>query len=364
VIPISAPVVGELEERLVLEVLGSGRLAQGPMVERFERAVAESVGTRHAVAVNSGTSALVVALLAHGIGPGDEVVTSPITFAATLNAILFVGATPRFVDVGEDLTIDPDLVADAIGPSTRAVVPVHLYGYPADIGGLSATFGGRPIALIEDAAQALGATIDGRSVGSFGTGCFSFYATKNATTGEGGAVTTDRDDVATFARRFANQGQRARYDYAFPGVNFRMSELHAALGVAQMTRLDDMTARRRRNARFLADSLCDLDGVVLPRIDAGRTHVFHHFTIRVTSRARMSRDEVLRHLRSRDVDAGVYYPTVVYDAACFRADPRVGAPSTPRARAAVREVLSLPVHPRVSEAELATVAAAVREVLA
>ena len=362
-IPISEPVVGSLEERLVLEVLGSGRLAQGPMVERFERAVAASVGTREAIAVNSGTSALIVALLAHGVGPGDEVVTTPVTFVATVNAIMFVGASPRFVDVRDDFTMDPAALDEALGSSTRAVVPVHLYGYPADVPAIRTVLGTREIALIEDAAQAMGATVDGRAVGSFGTGCFSFYATKNVTTGEGGVVTTDDDDVASFARRFANQGQRARYDYAIPGVNFRMSELQAALGVAQMTRLSEMTDRRRANARYLTEALRGVEGVVVPKVASGRTHVFHHFTIRITAEARASRDELLFHLRSLGIDAGVYYPRLAFDAEWFRSDPRNGEPFTPRASELIDEALSLPVHPRVTDADLEAIASGVREVL-
>lgn len=221
VIPISAPVLGEPEERLVLEVLRSGRLVQGPMVERFERAVSEVVGTRQAVAVNNGTSALIVALLALDVGQGDEVITSPFTFVATLNSILSVGATPRFVDIGADFNIDPELIPTAMGSATRVIMPVHLYGQPVAMDRLREAVTGRDVAIVEDAAQALGARVAGRSAGAFGLGCFSFYATKNITTGEGGVLTTDGDRLVDVLRVLRNQGQRDRYDYERPGFNIR-----------------------------------------------------------------------------------------------------------------------------------------------
>jgi perosamine synthetase len=364
VIAITEPVLGELEEKLVLEVIRSGRLAQGPMVERFEEDVRQVVGTRHAVAVANGTDALIASLLAHGVGPGDEVITSPFTFVATLNAILHVGATPRFVDIGEDFNLDPDLLADAIGPATRVILPVHLFGCPADMSRVVAAIAGRDIVIIEDAAQALGAAHELRPAGSFGTGCFSFYATKNITTGEGGVVTTDDDDVAASIRLLRNQGQRARYAYERPGFNFRMTELQAALGVAQMTRLPDIVEARRTNARMLGNALTGIEGLVVPVEPFGRRHVFHLFTLRVTRSARMSRDGLLDHLTSRRIQAGIYYPRPVFDYGCFRRDPRVGTPTTPRTVEVAHEVLSLPVHPGLTEGDLSRIVEATREVLA
>jgi dTDP-4-amino-4,6-dideoxygalactose transaminase len=363
-IRISEPLLGELEEKLVLEVLRSGQLAQGPMVEAFEDELRGVMGTRHAVAVNNGTSALIAALVANGIGPGDEVITSPFTFVATLNAILHVGAVPRFVDIGDDFTIDVHRLADAIGPHTRAVMPVHLFGLPADMAGVVAAIGDRDVVVVEDAAQAIGATIAGRPVGSFGTGCFSFYATKNLTTGEGGAVTTDDDRTATTLRTLRDQGQRSRYDYVMPGFNLRMTELEAAVGIAQISRLPDIVHARRANARMLTTGLEGLPGVVTPLEDAGRLHVFHQYTIRVTPAARLTRDALASHLRERGIGSGVYYPRPVYDYACFRTDRRVGRPSMPNAQRAAREVLSLPVHPRLSDADVSKVIEVVSDALA
>jgi perosamine synthetase len=364
VIAITEPSLGELEEKLVLEVIRSGRLAQGPMVERFEEDVRQVVRTRHAIAVANGTDALIASLLAHGLGPGDEVITSPFTFVATLNAILHVGATPRFVDIGEDFNLDPELLADAIGPATRAILPVHLFGCPADMTGVVSAIAGRDIVIVEDAAQALGAAHGWRPVGSFGTGCFSFYATKNVTTGEGGMVTTDDDDIAASVRILRNQGQRARYAYERRGFNFRMTELQAALGVAQMTRLPDIVGARRSNARVLSEALARVEGLVVPTEPIGRRHVFHQFTLRVTRDARIGRDGMLQHLLSRGIQAGVYYPRPVFDYGCFRRDPRVGTPPTPRTVEIANEVLSLPVHPGLTGEDLSSIVEATREVLA
>jgi perosamine synthetase len=351
-ITISEPVIGEPEEKLVLEVLRSGRLVKGPMVEQFEDEVGRVAGTRHAIAVNSGTSALIAGLMSNDIGPGDEVITSPFTFVATLNAVLHAGATVRFVDVGDDFIIDPVQVATAIGPRTRAVMPVHLYGCPAAMEPLATAVAGKNIVLVEDAAQALGAQVGGRPAGSFGTGCFSFYATKNVTTGEGGAVTTDDDEVAEAVRMLRDQGQRACYGYGLPGFNLRMTELQAALGVAQMARLPDIVEARRRNAGLLTERLSGIEGLLLPVEPPGRWHVYHQYTVRVTPAARRTRDELRWLLEANEIGCGVYYPRPVFDYPCFRADPRIARSPTPMAARLAAEVLSLPVHPKLTAADL------------
>jgi perosamine synthetase len=359
-IAISDPLIGEPEEKLVLEVLRSGRLVKGPMVEQFEEAVGRVACTRHALAVNNGTSALIAAVMSHGIGPGDEVVTSPFTFVATLNAVLHAGASVRFVDIGDDFNIDPALLVTAVGPRTRAVLPVHLYGCPADMQQIEAAVAGRDIVVIEDAAQALGARIGDRPAGSFGTGCFSGYATKNVTTGEGGAVTTDDDELAETVRLLRDQGQRARYGYGRPGFNLRMSELQAALGVAQMARLADIVDARRRNARLLNEGLRGIEGLVLPGEPPGRRHVYHQYTVRVTPDARLTRDELRWLLEANDIGCGLYYPRPVFDYDCFRHDPRVVTSEVPRATRLASEVLSLPVHPKLTDGDLDRVIDAVR----
>jgi dTDP-4-amino-4,6-dideoxygalactose transaminase len=362
-IAVSAVDLGAEEEALVLEVLRSGRLAQGPMVERLEAGFRELAHTRNAVAVSSGTTALAVALEALGVGAGDEVLTSPFTFIATLNAILEAGAVATFVDIADDFTIPADAVDAAINPATRAVMPVHLYGLPADIAAIAHTAHERGVALVEDAAQALGATAAGQPVGSFGLGCFSLYATKNLTSGEGGVVTCDDDDIADRLRLLRNQGMRARYEYELPGHNYRLTDLQAAVAIPQLARLETVTQRRRRNAVALTAGLEDVPGLVCPSVPAGRTHVWHQYTVRVTPAARHSRDEVVTMLGERGVGTGVYYPRIVTDHDCYRAHPQVRVADVPNARAAAAEVLSLPVHPGLTDDDLATIVGAVREVL-
>jgi dTDP-4-amino-4,6-dideoxygalactose transaminase len=366
-ISLSRVVVGREEERLVLEVLRSGMLAQGPMVGRLEAAFAQLTGTAHAVAVSSGTVALVAALQALGVVPGDEVVTSPLTFGATLNAILQVGATARFADVGDDLTMDPAELARAldrpVDRPVRAVLPVHLYGYPADMGAIGPLAAAAGAAVVEDAAQAVGASIDGRRAGSFGTGCFSLYATKNVTTGEGGVVTTDDAGVAARIRLLRGQGMRDRYAYEAVGHNYRMTDLQAAVGVPQLARLDRITDQRQANARFLTEGLAGLPGIVLPPSAPGREHVFHLYTIRVTSASPVERAELMAHLDRRGVESAVIYPRAVYDYPCYRDHPGVSLDPCPRAEALAGEVLSLPVRPGLTHLDLGRIVDAVAEAL-
>jgi perosamine synthetase len=377
-IRIAQPLLGEEEEQAVLAVLRSGRLAQGPLVRHFEEAFARYTGVREAVAVSSGTAALQVALLAHGIGPGDEVVTSPFTFVATANAILATGARPVFADVSEeDFNLDPARAGESIGERTRALLPVHLYGQAADMEALPALARRHGLALIEDACQAHGALFGGRKVGSFGTGCFSFYATKNMTTGEGGMITTDDPELAARARLLRDHGQRRRYVSETLGYNLRMTEVAAALGLAQLQKLDAFNERRRANARYLTERL---SGVTTPRELPGRYHVYHQYTIRVSpaagqaglpaGQAGRGRDALLRYLRDRDVEATVFYPLPVHKQPLYRSlgyRPSTGSgrgQRLPVAERLSREVLSLPVHPGLSRQELDAVVSAVREGLA
>lgn len=365
-IPITVVDVRDAEP-LVVEVLRSGSIAQGPMVERLERAFALVAGTRHAIAVNSGTTALVAALRVLDLGPGDEVITSPFTFAATLNAILEAGATARFADItADDFTLDPVRVAEAITPRTKALMPVHLYGQTADMGKLSALAAEHGLHVVEDAAQAVGATFEGRNAGSYGLGCFSLYATKNITTAEGGMITTDDDAVADRLRLVRNQGMRTRYGYEMPGHNYRMTDLHAAVGIPQLERLAELTARRRANAKRLTEGLDGTLGLMLPTVARGREHVWHQYTVRVGPHAMLDRDEVVEGLTRQGVGTGVYYPKVVFDHDCYRRHPQVTACSlghVPNAARAAEQALSLPVHPALTEAQVDTVVSAVRKVL-
>lgn len=364
-IPISAVKFGPDVEASVLAVLRSGHIAQGPRVAEFERAFADLVGVRHAVAVNNGSTALSVALQGIGIGPGDEVLTSPFTFIATVNAVLATGASVRFADIGEaDFALDPASAAEAVGPATRVLMPVHLFGQVADMAPLTGLAERHALAVVEDAAQAHGASYAGRGAGSFGTGCFSFYATKNLTTGEGGMITTDDDVLADRLRVLRNQGMRARYEYELVGHNHRMTDLAAAVALPQLAQYAEQVRRRRAHAARLTELLGGVPGLRLPAVLPGREHVWHQYTVLVDDGARADRDELGARLAELGVGSGVYYPRLVFDYECYKAHDRVLPADTPVAAAAARRCLSLPVHAGLTADEVDRVAAAVREVLA
>jgi dTDP-4-amino-4,6-dideoxygalactose transaminase len=353
-IPIAQPMIGEEEKQAVLEVLDSGILAQGPRVKAFEEAFAGLCGVAHAIATSSGTTALHVALLAHGLGPGDEVITSPFTFIASANSVLYVGAKPVFVDIEPaTFNLDPAKVEAAITPRTKAIMPVHLFGLPCDMAPLMAIAQAHNLAVIEDAAQSHGAEYHGRRVGSFGTGCFSLYPTKNITSAEGGMITTDDAELAERCRLLRQHGMRRRYYHDELGFNFRMTDIHAAIGLAQLKKLWQFTAARDQNARFLNQYL---KGVTPPTTPTGRTHVFHQYTIRV---GQSRRDEVLAGLQERGIGCGVYYPVPIHQQRVYTELGYNG--SFPEAERAAQEVISLPVHPALSSADLEMIVAAVNE---
>jgi perosamine synthetase len=353
-IRISAPQLDTEVEDLVLSVLRSGHLAQGPMVERFEALCTSMTGTAHAVAVSNGTVALDAALHVLDIGPGQEVITSPFTFAATINAILRSGASVRFADIRDDFTIDAASAAALIGPATTALMPVHLYGLPADMRALTSLAASHRLAIVEDAAQAHGADVGGRRAGSFGLGCFSFYATKNVTSGEGGCVTTDDAMLAERLRVVRNQGMRGRYDYSIIGQNWRMTDVAAAIAIPQMEHLDAINASRRANAAVLTSLLAGNAAVTTPHVPAGRGHVWHQYTVLLG--AGIDRDRVVAFMSSCGVDAGVYYPGLVWDHEAYRNHPNVHRDDTPVARDVASRCLSLPVHPGLSADDLERVA--------
>jgi dTDP-4-amino-4,6-dideoxygalactose transaminase len=361
-IRIAEPRFGQAEESLVLQVLRSGVLAQGPMVAHLEELCAVMAGVPYAVAVSSGTVALDAALEVLGVGPGDEVISTPFTFVATLNAILRRGATARFADITDDYVVDPASIAALVTPRTRVVLPVHLYGLMADMERIDEVARYHALGIVEDAAQAHGASLHGRPAGSFGLGCFSFYATKNVTSGEGGVVTTADAGIADRLRLLRNQGMRSRYDYAAIGHNWRMTDLAAALAIPQMERLATITEQRRRNADTLTALIGSDRGVVTPRTPPGQVHAWHQYTVLLPEGC--DRDRVVADLRDRGVGSGVYYPRLVWDYPPFHEHPLVIRDDTPRAAAVARRCLSLPVHPGVGEPELARVAEALRSACA
>lgn len=364
-IPITKVQLPEGTEELVVEVLRSGQLAQGAVVEQFEREFAELHQVRHAVAVNNGTTALVVAMQALGLQPGDEVITSPFTFIATLNAILEAGATARFADIGGDYNVVPASMEALVGEPTRALLPVHLYGYPVDMAGVADVAARHGLRVVEDAAQAVAAMFEGSPVGGHDVGCFSLYATKNLSTGEGGVVTTNDPAVADRLRLLRNQGMRERYVYEVAGHNYRLTNLAAAVGLPQLRALGASTSRRQSNAAFLSEALGDVEGLIVPPAPApGRNHVYHQYTVRVAAGGPVSRDEFIAKLTELGVGCGIYYPKLVQDYDCYRDDPRVVVTDqVPVARAIAAEVVSLPVHPFLTDAELDEIVAGVTKAM-
>ncbi|WP_458205195.1 DegT/DnrJ/EryC1/StrS family aminotransferase [Haladaptatus sp. NG-SE-30] len=357
-IPIADPELGEAEIEATVECLEDGQLADGPEVRTFEDEFAAFCGTEFGVATSNGTTALHAAFAALGIGPGDRVVTSPFSFVASANAIRLTGAEPVFADIDpETYTLDPHAVEVAVREhDADAILAVHLYGLPAEMGHLQDIAETHDLALVEDAAQAHGAEFEGRTVGSFGdAACFSFYPTKNMTTGEGGMVTTDRRDVAERTASFVNHGRPtaeggcSSYDHVRLGHNFRMTSMAAAIGRVQLSRLPKYNEARRANAAYLTDSLRDAS--VQPPYEPGNCrHVYHQYTVRTDDR------EGLRtHLEERGVGTGVYYPTPIHEQPAYDHVDH----NAPVAERVSGEVLSLPVHPGLSSADVETIASAI-----
>lgn len=338
-----------------MEVLDSGQLAMGARTEAFEQAFAAYIGAKHAIGVNSGTAALIVALQANGVGPGDEVITTPFSFIATATSIIACGATPVFVDIDPfDFNLDPAAVEAAITEDTKAVMPVHLYGHPARTAELLEICQDNGLALIEDAAQAHGAEHRGERVGTFGTGCFSFYPTKNMTTGEGGIITTDDDEVARRARIIRSHGQEVRYKHDYFGLNWRMQDMNAAIGLVQMDYIERWNEARIENATKLASLI---RAVETPRVREGDRHVFHQFTVRLTR----ERERVQQELQAAGVGSAIHYPIPIHHQPIIRA-LGFGEGTFPVAEAAAESVLSLPVHPSLGPEDVEYIAATINRV--
>lgn len=355
-IPITSVRFGAEEEELVLEVLRSGSIAQGPMVKRFEDRFAQLAGVKHAVAVNNGTTALVAALEVMDLEPGDEVLTTPFTFVATVNAILEAGATVTFADIREDdFNLDPASAAERVSDRTKVLAPVHLYGQMADMRPLMSIAEQRGLRVLEDSAQSHLATYEGQAAGSFGVGTFSFYATKNLTTGEGGLITTNDDGLADRLRVLRNQGMRERYVYEVAGHNYRLTDLQAAVVLPQLDRYEATVAARKRNAARLSAGLDAVPGIEVPRELPGRSHVWHQYTVRVTEQAALPRDEFVAKLHEAGIGAGIYYPKLIGDYDAYRDNPRVVLSETRVAARVARQAISLPVHQWLSDDDIAAI---------
>ena len=353
-IHIAKPQMGDEEKQAVLEVLDSGMIAQGPRVKAFEEAFAEMCGVGHAIATSNGTTALHVALLAQGIGAGDEVITSPFTFIASANSILFTGAKPVFVDIDPaTFNLDPALIEAAITPQTKGIMPIHLFGLTCDMDPIMEIAAKHGLIVIEDACQAHGAEYKGKRAGSFGTGTFSLYPTKNITSAEGGMITTDDETIAEKCRVIRQHGMRRRYYHDELGFNFRMTDVHAAIGLAQLGKLARFNAARRANAAYLS---ANLKGVVTPVVPEGYTHVFHQYTVRVQDG---QRDALMQHLTANGVGNMIYYPVPIHQQTFYVSELGYGDVQLPETERAAAEVLSLPVHPALSQEDLETIVAAV-----
>lgn len=356
-VPINLPILGKEEERMVNKVLRSGQLtnaslAGGEMVRAFEGRLKEFIGAKDVVAVSSGTAALQIALMVLGVGSGDEVLVPSFTFVATANAVLSVGAKPIFVDIDKYYTLDPEDMRKKISKRTKAVIPVHLYGHTAEMKRILELANERSLYVIEDAAQALGSMYHGRMVGGLGhIGCLSFHPSKVITTGEGGAMTFRDFELAERARMIRNHGMVKGYDSRIMGLNLRMSEIHAAIGVAQMDRLRSFLRKRRMNAKFLRRELEGLKGFNLPIERNGCSYNWYLFTI-----ASKRRDLLKEKLINGGIQARVYYETPVHRLPLY-----AEAVTLPKTERASREVLSLPVHPRVKAEDLSLMVELLRE---
>ncbi len=339
-----------------LRVLRSGQYVLGPEVEAFEREAAGFLGVQHAIGLNSGTDALVIGLRAIGVRPGDEVVTSPFSFFATAEAISLIGATPVFADIEEDgFNIDPDRVESAITRHTRAVLPVHLFGRPAELDRIKQLAADRGLRVLEDCAQSFGARLDGKATGSLAdAGAFSFYPTKNlGGVGDGGLLTTDDDEVAETARMLRNHGERTRYHNEMLGYNSRLDAMQAALLRVKLEHIDPANDGRRKAALRYQEMLADLPGLSTPQVTPG--HVFHQYTIRI---AGGRRDLVRQKLDEAGIGTMVYYPIPIHRLPVY-ADA-YGDLELPIAEAAAEQVLSIPIWPAIDIETQERVAAALR----
>ncbi|MGO4247057.1 DegT/DnrJ/EryC1/StrS family aminotransferase [Paenarthrobacter sp. RAF54_2] len=353
-IPPAKPIIGDDERKAVEAVLASGQLAQGSEVASFEQEFSQVLlDGRAAVAVNSGTSGLHLGLLAAGIGAGDEVIVPSFTFAATANSVALTGATPVFADVDPDYyTLDPASVESKITDRTAAIMPVHLYGHPFDVDAIGALASKHGVKVFEDAAQAHGAAVNGRKVGTFGDfAMFSLYPTKNMTSGEGGMVSTGLADVERRLRLLRNQGMERQYENELVGFNARMTNIHAAIGRVQLTKVEGWTKTRQENAAFFD---ANIEGVITPKVAEGYEHVYHQYTIRITD----DRDGFAKALREEyNVGCGVYYPIPNHRLAPFQTSDEL-----PVTEVSAASVLSLPVHPSLSQDDLDRIVTAVNAI--
>jgi perosamine synthetase len=360
-IPVARPAIGQDEISAVVAVLESGKLAAGENVAEFERLFADYCGTTHAIAVNNGTAALHAALLAADIGHGDEVIVPAFSFIATATAVSMTGAKPVFADVNEQtFNIDPLKVEDCITSKTRAVIGVHLFGQPFDVQDIQNICESRNLMLIEDAAQAHGAMWNGEKTGGFGHfGCFSFYATKNMTTGEGGMVTTSEKVSAERLRLLINHGQSEKYLHTRIGYNYRLTDIGAAIGITQLKKLEKFNNRRRKNAEYYERHI-DVKGILTPFVSPGMHHVYHQYVIRLTDEFPMKRADFIEYLKLKGIGSAIHYPLPIHHQPVYSAASEPD--SCPISTSLASSVLSIPVHPLLDQKELAYICEVINQV--
>lgn len=351
-IPVSVPIIGDEEIDNVVRALRSGMIASGEWVAALEEGFSRYLGTEHAVATTSGTAALDIALKALGIKDGDEVIVPDFTFISTASSVLFQGARPVFADVDEHtFNIHPEDVLEKITPRTRAVIGVHLFGHPFDVRTMREICDDHGLQLIEDCAQAHGAEHNGKKVGSFGdVSCFSFYATKPMTTAEGGMVACNSSELAARLRLLINHGQSEKYLHTTLGYNYRMSNVHAAIGVAQLKRLDALNDARIKNAHYLTEHV-SVDGIHPPVERAYAKHIYHQYVLKIGEDAPVSREQLITYLKERGVGSAIHYPLPVHSQPLYRALGYAGE-QCPTATQLAGEVLSIPAHPALTDEQL------------
>jgi perosamine synthetase len=355
-IPINLPKIGEEEVEAVVKVLRDGPLTNalgaGPMVTQFEKKFAEFAGVKHAIAVNTGTAALHSALIGAGVKAGDEVILPSFTFVATAEAVVMAGGKPVFTDIdSETYNISPAAIAKAITKKTKAIVPVDLYGLPADIKPIREIAAEHNLAVVEDAAQAHGATYDGKPAGVFADiACWSLYASKNMTTGEGGVITTSNHEMAETIRLIRTHGEKAKYASLMLGYNYRMSEIQAAIGSVQLEKLPAFVAKRRENARRLTKLLVKTEKLQLPHEPKGRQHSWYLYTVGLKNAAENERNKIVAELNKKGIGAEVYYVNPVHLMPYYC--DSFGERKLPKTEKAAKRVFSLPIHPSVTEEQV------------
>ena len=362
-IPIAKPLLGREELEAVRKVFESGILIQGEKVRLFEEEFARYVNVKDAVAVANGTMALDAALKALKIGPGDEVITSAFSFIASSNCVLYQGAKPVFADIDlRSFNIDASNVSEKITARTRAIIPVHLFGQPVEMDALKDLAEDHKVALVEDAAQAHGAEYKGQKVGGLGDiGCFSFYATKNMSTGEGGIITTNNSELARRARLIRDHGQTEKYRHVVLGYNYRMTEMCAAVGLVQLKKLDGFIKRRRENAELLTKGIKKITGLTPPYVKDDVRHVFYQYAVRVEDDYPINRNELAGNLTKRGVGVAVHYPLPIYKQP-FYEKLGYGRVVCPTVEDVCKRILSLPVHPSVTNENIAYILDVLEEI--